>query len=128
MLFRSCRLAASSNRVGRSPTGGPLIRPAIPCRRVNAGKPFCVKPAKRFKRRRCGDVAGRDGARRCSDIVLCPATWAALGFVTLLLVPFAIRFGVIFFGESRSPQAYLGFGLVALGMVVLDGRVLAKFS
>ena len=40
----ACRLAASSNRVGRSPTGGPLIRPSDPCRRVNAGKPFCVKP------------------------------------------------------------------------------------
>ena len=51
-----------------------------------------------------------------------------LGFATLLLVPFAILFGVIFFGESLSPQAYLGFGLLALGMAVLDGRVLAKFS
>ena len=51
-----------------------------------------------------------------------------MGFATLLLVPFAILFGVIFFGESRSPQADLGFGLLALGMVVLDGRVLAKFS
>ena len=45
----ACRLAASSNRVGRSPTGGPLIRPSDPCRRVNAGKPFCVKSAKRPK-------------------------------------------------------------------------------
>ena len=26
------RLAASSNRVGRSPTGGPLVRPSDPCR------------------------------------------------------------------------------------------------
>ena len=51
-----------------------------------------------------------------------------MGFATLLLVPFAILFGVIFFGESLSPQAYLGFGLLALGMAVLDGRVLAKFS
>ena len=40
----ACGLAALSNRVGRSPTGGPLIRPSDPCRRVNFGKPFCVKP------------------------------------------------------------------------------------
>ena len=46
----ACRLAASSNRVGRSPTGGPLIRPSNRCRSVNAGKPFCVKPGKRPKR------------------------------------------------------------------------------
>ena len=43
----ACRLAASSNRVGRSPTGGPLLRPSDKSRLVNAGKPFCVKPAKR---------------------------------------------------------------------------------
>ena len=41
----ACRLAASSNRVGRSPTGGPRIRPSDPRRRVNVGKLFCVKPA-----------------------------------------------------------------------------------
>ena len=35
--------------VGRSPAGGPLVRPSDQCRRVNAGKPFCVKPAKRPK-------------------------------------------------------------------------------
>ena len=39
----ACRLAASSNRVGRSPTGGPLIRPSDPRRRVNAGERVIVK-------------------------------------------------------------------------------------
>ena len=38
----ACRLAASSNRVGRSPTGGPLVRPSDPCRcaEVKVRKPF----------------------------------------------------------------------------------------
>ena len=47
----ACRLAASSNRVGRSPTGGPLIRPSDPCRRVgvNVLQPFCVKPGNALK-------------------------------------------------------------------------------
>ena len=40
----ACRLAASSNRVGRSPIGGPLLRPSDPCRRVNVGKPFPSNP------------------------------------------------------------------------------------
>ena len=40
----ACRLAASSNRVGRSPTGGPLIRPSGRCRRVDAGKRFPSTP------------------------------------------------------------------------------------
>ena len=52
----ACGLEALSNRVGRSPTGGPQLRPSDPCRRVNAGKPFCVKPgnaviARRLQRR-----------------------------------------------------------------------------
>ena len=38
----ACRLAASSNRVGRSPTGGPLFRPSYQCRR---GDGFADDPA-----------------------------------------------------------------------------------
>ena len=43
----ACRLAASGNRVGRSPTGGPLIRPSDPCRGVGevvsmTGKPWVM--------------------------------------------------------------------------------------
>ena len=46
----ACRLAASSNRVGRSRTGGPLVRPSNPRRRVNADTRFCVKPANALAR------------------------------------------------------------------------------
>ena len=40
----ACRLAASRNRVGHSPTGGPLLRPYDQSRRVNSGKKFPLNP------------------------------------------------------------------------------------
>ena len=45
--------------------------------------------------------------------------------VTLLVAPIAIVAGAVVLGEALAPRAYAGFALVALGLVVLDGRALA---
>lgn len=42
--------------------------------------------------------------------------------VTLLIPPVAITLGAWVRNETLGPQAYAGFALLALGMVVLDGR------
>ena len=80
-----------------------------------------------------------------------PVTWAAIGYyaiiatagayllyyrvlamagsgnlmlVTLLIPPVAIMLGATFLGEALHPSAFVGFGLLALGLVILDGRAL----
>lgn len=79
-----------------------------------------------------------------------PATWAALAYlalaasalayllyyavlqaagagnlsiVTLLIPPFAIVLGAVVYDESLSAGAYGGFALLALGLLILDGRI-----
>ncbi|WP_270730595.1 DMT family transporter [Shimia sp. Alg240-R146] len=49
-----------------------------------------------------------------------------LMLVTLLIPPFAIVLGAVALGESLAPRAYAGFALLALGLLVLDGRLFAK--
>jgi len=46
-----------------------------------------------------------------------------LGLVTLLVAPVAIVLGALLFGERLSAGALAGFGLIALGLAVLDGRI-----
>ncbi|MCK8464885.1 DMT family transporter [Aliiroseovarius sp. S1339] len=58
--------------------------------------------------------------------ILVRAGAANLMLVTLLVPPFAIALGVMFLGESLPASAYLGFGVIALGLVVTDGRLLGK--
>ncbi|MDP9589926.1 UNVERIFIED_ORG: drug/metabolite transporter (DMT)-like permease [Shinella zoogloeoides] len=47
--------------------------------------------------------------------------------VTLLVPPSAILLGAVFLGERLTPLGMLGMALVLLGLVVLDGRLLARF-
>ena len=42
---------------------------------------------------------------------------------TLLVAPVAIALGAIVLGEALPLRAYAGFGLLALGLVILDGRL-----
>ena len=42
---------------------------------------------------------------------------------TLLIPPVAILLGWAFLDERLAPQAFAGFGLIALGLVVIDGRL-----
>lgn len=46
--------------------------------------------------------------------------------VTLLIPPVAIILGAVVLGERLAPQAFLGFALLALGLLILDGRMLTK--
>jgi drug/metabolite transporter (DMT)-like permease len=47
-----------------------------------------------------------------------------LSLVTLLVAPIAIVLGALVYGEALRPSAYLGFALLALGLLVIDGRLL----
>ncbi len=48
---------------------------------------------------------------------------ANLMLVTLLIPPTAIVLGTVFLDETLQPLSYLGFGTLALGLLVLDGRI-----
>jgi drug/metabolite transporter (DMT)-like permease len=43
--------------------------------------------------------------------------------VTLLVVPVAIVLGALILGEQLAPRDYLGFALLALGLLIIDGRL-----
>jgi drug/metabolite transporter (DMT)-like permease len=44
--------------------------------------------------------------------------------VTLLIPPVAILLGNVALGEVLHPRAFIGFAVLAVGMLILDGRVL----
>jgi drug/metabolite transporter (DMT)-like permease len=48
---------------------------------------------------------------------------ANLMLVTLLVPGVAVALGAAFLGERLSVQAFTGFGLIALGLMITDGRV-----
>lgn len=45
-----------------------------------------------------------------------------LMLVTLLVPPVAILLGALVLGEALHTRAYMGFGILALGLIILDGR------
>ena len=55
--------------------------------------------------------------------ILSSAGAANLMLVTLLVPAFAVALGAAFLGERLPPQAYLGFGIIALGLLISDGRL-----
>ncbi|MEM6390813.1 MAG: DMT family transporter, partial [Pseudomonadota bacterium] len=48
--------------------------------------------------------------------------------VTLIIPPVSIILGAVILGERLAPTAIGGFGLIAAGLVVLDGRIPRKLS
>jgi drug/metabolite transporter (DMT)-like permease len=56
--------------------------------------------------------------------VLAMAGSGNLMLVTLLIPPVAILLGAAFLDEALHPRAFLGFGLLAIGLALLDGRPL----
>jgi drug/metabolite transporter (DMT)-like permease len=57
---------------------------------------------------------------------------ARAGAINLLLVTFlipvtAIALGAWRLGESLQPKHYLGMGAIALGLALLDGRLVRRF-
>lgn len=57
--------------------------------------------------------------------ILARAGSANLMLVTLLIPPFAIGLGVAFLGERLALEAWIGFAVIAAGLVVTDGRAAA---
>lgn len=55
--------------------------------------------------------------------VLAMAGSGNLMLVTLLVAPLAITLGAVVLDEKLGPNAYLGFGILALGLIILDGRM-----
>ncbi|MEN8834265.1 DMT family transporter [Pacificibacter sp.] len=44
---------------------------------------------------------------------------------TLIVAPVSVILGALVLGESLHIEAYIGFALIALGLLIIDGRVLA---
>lgn len=59
--------------------------------------------------------------------ILVRAGAANLMLVTLMIPPFAIALGAMFLQERLMPQAYVGFTLIGVGLLITDGRVLRLF-
>ena len=51
-----------------------------------------------------------------------------LMLVSLLIPPVAIFLGWAFLDEALPPRAYAGFGIIAIGLAVLDGRLLRRHA
>ncbi|MGH1329541.1 MAG: DMT family transporter [Paracoccaceae bacterium] len=60
--------------------------------------------------------------------ILAAAGTGNTALVTLLVTPVAVALGALLLRESLAPQAYGGFALIALGMLVIDGRLLRIFA
>lgn len=58
--------------------------------------------------------------------ILTMAGAANLLLVTLLIPAFAISLGVMFLGEQMDPSAWMGFGIIALGFAITDGRLFRR--
>ena len=57
--------------------------------------------------------------------VLAMAGSGNLLLVTLLVAPVAITLGAVVRNETLAPNALIGFALLALGLIILDGRAIA---
>ena len=45
-----------------------------------------------------------------------------LGLCTLLVAPVAIILGALVLGETLQTQAYVGFGMIAVGLIILNSK------
>ncbi|MEJ6477256.1 MAG: DMT family transporter [Octadecabacter sp.] len=60
--------------------------------------------------------------------ILAAAGAANTMIVTLLIPPVSIVLGAVVLNEVLSPNVYAGLALLAFGLIVLDGRLLRRFS
>ena len=58
--------------------------------------------------------------------VLAMAGSGNLMLVTLLIPPVAITLGALVLGEALAPRAFIGFGLLALGLLILNGTIRSR--
>lgn len=59
--------------------------------------------------------------------ILAAAGSANTLIVTLLIPPVAIVLGAVVLGERLSPNVYVGLALLAVGLMILDGRLLRRW-
>lgn len=55
--------------------------------------------------------------------VLSAAGAGNLSLVTLMVAPVAIVLGALVYGEALPPRAYVGFALLAIGLLTIQGRI-----
>ena len=60
--------------------------------------------------------------------ILVRAGSANLMLVTLLIPPIAVGLSFIFLGERLGSEAWLGFGLIAIGLEITDGRLIKRIK
>jgi drug/metabolite transporter (DMT)-like permease len=60
--------------------------------------------------------------------ILARAGSSNLLLVALLIPPVAVGLGVTILGEKMGNDALLGFGLIAVGLLVTDGRLIARLG
>ncbi len=58
--------------------------------------------------------------------VLALAGSGNLMLVTLMITPIAILLGAVVLGETLSANAYKGFALLTLGLIIIDGRMIDR--
>ncbi|MCF2905500.1 DMT family transporter [Octadecabacter sp. CECT 8868] len=60
--------------------------------------------------------------------ILAAAGSGNLMLVTLLMPPISILLGAIVLHETLSPNVYIGLGILALGLIILDGRFIERLN
>ena len=60
--------------------------------------------------------------------ILVRAGSANLMLVTLLIPPIAVGLSFVFLGERLGSEAWLGFGLIAIGLGITDGRLIKRIK
>ena len=60
--------------------------------------------------------------------ILVRAGSANLMLVTLLIPPIAVTLSVVFLGEKLGYEALMGFGIIAVGLAITDGRLLDRVN
>lgn len=60
--------------------------------------------------------------------ILARAGAANLMLVTLLIPPVAVSLGAIFLNEKLGYEALLGFGIIAIGLAITDGRLIDRLT
>jgi len=68
-------------------------------------------------------LAGTAGAYLLYYRVLGMAGSGNLMLVTLIIPPVAIVLGALVLGEALNPNAFAGFGLLVLGLLILNGKI-----
>ncbi|MGR3540875.1 MAG: DMT family transporter [Hasllibacter sp.] len=96
----------------------------IPVVLATEGAPALDLPAATWGAVLYASLVATAGAYLLYYAILRRAGSGNLMLCTLLIAPVAIVLGALVRGEALSPPAYAGFALLALGLVVIDGRAL----